>query len=38
MDKTEHSMTYEDVVSRWEEEIKTLGVVQPYTASRSVLT
>lgn len=37
MDKTEHSMTYEDVVSRWEER-KTLGVVQPYTASRAVLT
>lgn len=38
MDKTEHSMTYEDVVSHWEEERKTLGVVQPYTASRAALT
>lgn len=35
MDKTEHSLTYGEVVFRWEEERKSLGVVQPYTAPRA---
>ena len=35
MDKTEYSMIYGEAVSRWEEERKALGVVQPYTAARA---